>query len=152
MKVMMKVSTKLLIGLCVTVVAVLVLTRASRGHSSDVLNRVRANFILIHPKYGGITLQEGDSSYTENKRVISLCTVNPNTGEHYDMNTIMYVALHELAHVVTPKYDKNGNLHDEHSAAFKKNFALLLKRATKLRIYNPSIPIPSTYCGIKDNF
>ena len=79
---------------------------------------VKNNFSKIKPDYANIPLREGDSAYTENKAAITLCLKDPHTGTHYDMNTIMYVALHELAHMITPQQG--------HGAEFKKNFADLL--------------------------
>ena len=57
------------------------------------------------------------------------------------MNTLMYVALHELAHVVNSTHG--------HDDEFKKNFAKLLERATQLGIYDPTKPLPEYYCGVK---
>lgn len=107
-----------------------------------MLDQVRANFAKIHPQYGHIPLKEGSSAFTENKRIITLCLVDPESKVHYDINTIMYVALHELAHVISKKHG--------HGEEFKRNFNLLLKRAAQLGIYDPRKPIPTSYCGIKN--
>ena len=85
------------------------------GDGHPVLNRVRENFGKIHPNYSKIPLYKGDSAYTENKARITLCIVNPKTGKYYDMNTIMYVSLHELAHVISKTHG--------HNTEFKTNFA-----------------------------
>src|SRR5689334_25443726 len=69
--------------------------------SHPTLGLVRSNFTRLNPRYGKIPLRAGDSAYTENKEVITLCLVDPDTNHFYDINTIMYVALHELAHVIT---------------------------------------------------
>lgn len=111
-----------------------------------VLNQIRENFKLIKKEYGEIPLREGGSSYTENKSAITLCLTDPKTKRFYDMNTLMYVALHELAHTVTKS---SGD--DSHGDEFKKNFIILLKRADALGLYNSSQPIPLTYCGIKND-
>ena len=134
----------------VIVVAVVVLfataayTFAPRRYLSSkhpMLDEVRSNFAKIDSKYANIPLREGnDGAYTENKSLITLCLKDPKTGEHYDMNTIMYVALHELAHMVSKSYGHN----DE----FKKNFTELLKRGAKIGVYDPRRPIPSSYCGV----
>ena len=114
------------------------------GYSSNdpMLGQVRANFAKLNPRYAEIPLRTGDSAYTENKEVITLCLVNPDTGKYYDLNTIMYVALHELSHVVTPEGQ------EEHGDAFKKNFADLLRKAADIGIYDPRRPIPATYCHV----
>ena len=107
-----------------------------------ILDQVRENFRKLDPKYGEIPLLTGDSAYTENKEVITLCIIDPETNTFYDINTIMYVALHELAHVLTPE----GK--EEHGAEFKENFSKLLKQGAKIGIYDPKKPIPASYCKV----
>jgi hypothetical protein len=129
----------LVIGL--VVIAAFALTpRSYYSHDHPILNQVRDNFAKLNPEYYNIPLREGDSAYTENKAVITLCLKNPETGGYYDMNTIMYVALHELGHIVSKTHGHN----DE----FKKNFATLLRQAARKGIYDPRKPIPTTYCGV----
>ncbi len=134
--------------LLVVVIVLFFSLRQPPKADSQVLNTVRENFIKIRPDYGNIPLYEGDSSYTDNKFSITLCIVDPKTKQYYDMNTIMYVALHELAHIVTPWTDEKGKRRKEHDEQFKKNFRKLLKRASTLGLYNPSIATPETYCGL----
>lgn len=115
----------------------------SREYISDdhpILDEVRERFRKLNPKYGDIPLKKGSSAYTENKRAITLCLKDPHSNKYYSMNTIMYVALHELAHVITKSHG--------HGEEFKRNFKQLLDKATQIGIYNPSIPIPNTYCGV----
>lgn len=112
--------------------------------NNPLLNQVRNNFALIKPEYANIPLREGNAAYTENKTSITLCLKNPQTNQYYDMNTIMYVALHELAHMVSKSRGK-GN---EHNDEFKGNFTVLLEKGKNLGFYNPSMPMPSTYCGV----
>jgi len=109
---------------------------------NSTLKRVRANFALIDPNFIKIPLRTDNSAYTENKEVITLCLMDPKTQKPYDLNTVMYVALHELAHVITP----DGA--SEHGVEFKGNFSKLLRRATEIGVYNPRIPIPASYCGV----
>lgn len=116
--------------------------RSYYSHDHPILNKVRDNFSILNPEYARIPLQKGDSAFTENKRMITLCLADPTTKQYYDMNTIMYVALHELAHVVSKTHGHNGE--------FKDNFAELLKQASVAGIYDPVKPIPLTYCGSKD--
>lgn len=127
---------------CVGLILLFSSWRQRSYYSSDhpILNKVKENFSVLNPEYGKIPLREGDSSYTENKAYITLCIRDPKTKGYYDMNTIMYVALHELAHVVSKTHGHN----DE----FKKNFATLLRQAARQGIYDPRKSIPTTYCGI----
>jgi hypothetical protein len=109
-----------------------------------VLDEIRRRFAMISPRFAKIPLKTGRESYTENKSVITLCIKNPQTGLDYDMNTLTYVALHELAHCVT-----KADGVDSHKSEFRYNFAILLQKAENLGIYDPRKPIPPTYCGMK---
>ena len=134
-------------GLFLLIVIGLVLlaafTLSRKSHYSDkhpLLDQIRSNFTMLSSDYTDIPLQEGNGAYTENKSVITLCLKNPETGRFYSMNTLMYVALHELGHIISKTHG--------HNEEFRQNFARLLRRATKIGIYDPKIPIPTTYCGI----
>lgn len=107
---------------------------------NPILQRVRENFKKINESYGNIPLREGKSAFTENKSIITLCLLDPDTKNTYDMNTIMYVAIHELAHMCS--------MSKGHGEEFQKNFAKLLKKAAKVKVYDPSIPMPKSYCGV----
>jgi len=125
-------------------VGALAYTYTQRSYFSTkhpLLDQVRANFAKIDPKYGDIPLRSGSSAFTENKEVITLCLNEPGTGKEYDMNTLMYVALHELAHVISTSVG--------HGTEFKENFSKLLKKGADLGFYNPRKPIPVSYCDIK---
>lgn len=137
---------KELIIFLIIIFVVLILTyflqkRSKYSHDHPILEKIRSNFIKLDSDYGKIPLRYGDSAYTENKAVITLCLRDPETKKFYDMNTLMYVALHELAHVISISHGHN----DE----FKDNFHDLLSRASRVGIYDPTLPIPDTYCGIE---
>lgn len=108
-----------------------------------ILKEVKEAFKKIHPSYSSIPIVEGSSSYTEDKSVITLCLREPETKKFYDFQSILYVSLHELAHVIT-----DNTPEEEHGDDFKKNFAKLIKRAVELGIYDPNVPPPSSYCGV----
>jgi predicted metal-dependent hydrolase len=59
-----------------------------------------------------------------------------------DLNTIMFVAIHELAHVMT--------LSTGHTEEFWKNFQFLLQDAVNINIYNEVdyAKKPKEYCGL----
>lgn len=84
-----------------------------------------------------INLYKGDKSYTINKKHIHLCLKDEN-GQYYDKNMLIYVTLHELAHVIC---DEIG-----HTDKFHKIFEELLLKANEQKIYDPSIPIIHDYC------
>jgi len=89
---------------------------------------------------------EKNTSYTINKgEKIVICLRSKFLNEIHDINTIMYVVIHELAHVACPEYG--------HTPLFKKIFIFLLKESHKINIY---IPIdyrkkPQEYCGMTIN-
>ena len=118
--------------------------RAYYSEKNPILDEIRERFRMIKPEYAKIPLRTGKSSYTDYKTLITLCLINPKTQKYYNINVIMYVALHELAHVITK--DKEG---DDHGPIYKKNFAELLDIAKEKGVYDARVTIPETYCGIK---
>jgi len=98
-----------------------------------------------------MTLQENApdgryTSYTVNKgEEIALCLRSRKTGKLHDINIIMYVVLHELAHVACPEID--------HTELFKKIFVFFLKVSFVLKIYKKADYHinPHEYCGITIN-
>src|SRR5437868_7275524 len=116
-------------------------TMIPRNYYSDnhpLINEIRKRLALLSPEYASIPMRIGKRSFTEDKSVITLCIEDPKTGKLYDINTLMYVSLHELAHVVT-KADGD----ESHADEFKGNFSKLLKEAARKRIYDPRQPIPT---------
>jgi predicted metal-dependent hydrolase len=87
-----------------------------------------------------------DTTYTTNKSSMVFC-ISPRTIENttklYDINTMMYVAIHELAHIAS---DSVG-----HTDEFKRNFADLLKKGIEIGVYRyiDYNKEPVEYCGIK---
>lgn len=113
------------------------------SEKNPVLDEIRRRFSLLSPEYAKIPLRTGKESFTEDKTVITLCITNPVTNAYYDMNTLTYVALHELSHVLT-KADGS----ESHASEFKGNFSKLLDQASKLGLYDPKKSIPATYCKL----
>ena len=102
-------------------------------------------------KINGMVLQENApngkyTSYTVNKGdEIALCLRSKKNGKLHDLNLVMYVVIHELAHVACPEID--------HTELFKKIFIFLLQIAIMLKIYkreNYQIS-PHEYCGLTIN-
>ena len=91
-----------------------------------------------------------DTSYSENKgEKIVICMRNKNDPPAYpfiDMNTVMFVVLHEMAHLMTEELSSGS-----HTPAFWANFRRLLEDSTKVGIYNPVnyAKSPVDYCGMK---
>lgn len=124
------------------VACVILIVKRQRSYYSDkhpILDELRRRVALVDPALAKIPLKIGDSAYTENKETITLCLQNPSTGEFYDMNTLMYVLLHELAHVNSTTIGHKGE--------FPRKFADLLAKAARVGIYDPRLPVASSYCG-----
>ena len=81
-------------------------------------------------------------AYSVNKGTeISICIRDKETNKFIDFNTIMFVAIHELAHIMT---DETG-----HTPKFWDNMSFLLECGKQLNIYNPVDyqKHPINYCG-----
>lgn len=89
------------------------------------------------------------TTYTIDKRDMHICLRTRDTNEQiYDINILMYVVLHELAHLCN--YDKNGRPILGHGSEFKFIFRFLVEEAMKLNIYQHTnySAEPQEYCGI----
>lgn len=84
-----------------------------------------------------ITIVEGKKSYTLNKKNIYLCLKDANK-KYYDINSLMYVSLHEIAHVLCEEIG--------HTQRFAKIFNALLNHASSLNLYDPNKPFVKNYC------
>jgi predicted metal-dependent hydrolase len=101
-------------------------------------------------KYNPYTLSETEenskyTSYSLNKgEKIALCLrKNRNSLEFQDENTILFVAIHELSHIMTKSVG--------HEKEFWDNMAFLLEKAHELNIYDPVDYSENNvnYCGME---
>ena len=113
----------------------------------DNIKRLQANF---NPKVIVETLPTSEfTAYSENKgEKLAFCVTTTKKGNKLiDKNTLMFVAMHELAHCMT--------LSIGHKPEFWQNFKFLIKNAAKINIYTPINykKDPQQYCGmsITDN-
>ena len=85
------------------------------------------------------------TAYSENKgEKLAFCTTTTKEGSKLiDENTLTFVAIHELGHVMTESVG--------HTKEFWQNFKFLLKNAVKIGIYEPIDykKKPKKYCGMK---
>ena len=85
------------------------------------------------------------TAYSENKgEKLAFCTTTTKEGSKLiDENTLSFVAIHELGHVMTESIG--------HTKEFWQNFKFLLKNAVKIGIYEPVDykKKPKKYCGMK---
>ena len=83
-------------------------------------------------------------AYSVNKGdELSICIRNKNTEDFIEDNTVIFVAIHELAHIMT---EESG-----HPPEFWDNMKYLLENAEEIGIYNPInySKNPVDYCGQK---
>lgn len=89
----------------------------------------------------------GHTAYSENKgSKLAFCLRTDNMGENLiDENTLTFVALHELTHLMTESVG--------HHAEFWDNFKFMLKNAVDHGVYNPVDyrKHPVEYCGMTIN-
>jgi len=82
----------------------------------------------------------GHVAYSEDKGgLIGMCMIHE--GKHVDENTMVFVYLHELSHIMSQKYG--------HDKEFWNNFQFLLEIAINHRLYTyePYHKLNVTYCG-----
>ena len=85
-------------------------------------------------------------AYSVNKgEELSLCIREKDTEKFIDNNTIIFVAIHELSHIMTPETG--------HTPLFWDNMKYLLEQASSQGIYMPVdySQTPVEYCGMDIN-
>lgn len=98
---------------------------------------IRNTLKPVFPDIDNVVLLKGKKSYTINKKKIHLCLFDKN-GKYYDKNMLIYVTLHELAHVRCPEIG--------HTEKFHKIFKDILKTAVDHGVYDADKPIIKNYC------
>jgi predicted metal-dependent hydrolase len=89
------------------------------------------------------TDEVGYTSYSVNKgEEIVFCLKSKETKEFHDINLILYVAIHEMAHIGCPEVG--------HTQLFKEIFAFFITEAIELNIYKYEnyATNPVEYCGM----
>jgi len=102
----------------------------------------------FNPKKISETLPTSElTAYSENKgEKIAFCLNTSKDGNQLiDINTLTFVALHELTHIMTESIG--------HKQEFWQNFKFLLQNAKNAGIYNPVDykKSPKQYCGMEIN-
>jgi len=110
------------------------------SYIKDLVSRTKTINIMETPQ------DEKYTSYTVNKgEKIVFCLRSKLLEDIHDMNTLMYVVIHELGHVGCPEYG--------HTPLFKKIFKFLLEQSVIIGIYDPIDYRfnPQPYCGMVIN-
>jgi hypothetical protein len=115
----------------------------SRYPNREDIKRLYENF---NPNKIVETLPTSEyTAYSENKgQKLALCLrKNKEQYKLIDINTLTFVAIHELSHLMTKSIG--------HEEEFWNNFKFLLKCAVELGIYNPVdySNEPQSYCGME---
>lgn len=102
----------------------------------------------FNPKKISETLPTSElTAFSENKgEKIAFCLNTTKQGDKLiDINTLTFVALHELSHIMTESIG--------HKQEFWQNFKFLLQNAKEAGIYNPVDykKTPEEYCGMTIN-
>lgn len=102
----------------------------------------------LYEKYNPNALSEGSvesgyTSYSVNKGEKLVLCIRQRDNSLVDENMIMYIAIHELAHIMTPEVG--------HTPLFWSNFKRLLEAAMSLNLYKKVDfdASPQEYCGIQ---
>ena len=101
---------------------------------------------LQDTKYEEAPHENGESTYTINKgELIKICLRKKKDGKPlHNLNTLMFVVIHELAHVMSVSIG--------HNKEFMDNFRFLLREADDIDIDYTPIDYSEenmTYCGVK---
>ena len=97
---------------------------------------LKAKLSSAFPELHRVKMMKGASSYTLNKQKVYICT--EKNGVTYDDNMLIYVTLHELAHVLC---DEVG-----HTPKFIAIFTSLLDRAERHGLYDSNRQRVTNYC------
>jgi hypothetical protein len=104
------------------------------------VRRLAKNFDPDAISEGGAEV--GYTSYSVNKGEKIVLCIRQSGGEFVDENILMYVALHELAHLMTKEVG--------HPKSFWDNFKRIINEAIKIGVYTKVDfdKEPESYCGI----
>ena len=113
-------------------------------HNPEAVERLKENFkgeSLIEHMPGNTYV-----SHSVNKgQELSICLRDKQTQAFMDPNTVMFVAIHELAHVMSASTG--------HTPEFWENMKYLLERASEIGVYQPVdySQNPVMFCGMEIN-
>jgi len=109
-------------------------------------NKVKFKGILKELNDGNIIdkipISKGEKSYTINKEKIYIC-LKDEQKKYYDENMLIYVILHEIAHVLCKSQG--------HTEEWRTIFRALQSYAHKRGFWNAKEPIVSNYCEIPND-
>ena len=96
-----------------------------------IITRLKTEVSKVYPPIRWVKILEGKKSYTQDKEKIFL-QLNDERGNPLPFNRLVYILLHELAHLISREEDSSHT-----SEEFRSNFSLLLNRAIEKGVYTP---------------
>jgi len=120
------------------------MSRYLKVYDDPLLQRIYLDLKKVYPDIDSknIKLYGANNTLTENKKKIFLCLKKKN-GDYYDYNTLLYLAIHELAHVINNEYDTGHN----HGEKFNELNDILLTRAYDKGLLDKNKEIEYDMCG-----
>lgn len=118
--------------------------------SKDVGNKLKK--VYNHNVISEAAYDVRYTTFTINKEDMHICLRTRDSHQNvYDINILMYVVIHELAHMIN--YDQQGNPILGHGREFQRIFKLLIKEAILSNVYKYENyrENPQEYCGITIN-
>lgn len=123
-------------------------TYSNDPNKNYFINKLRENYNTYMISEAAVNPQF--TTYTVDKQDMHICLRTRDQYENvYDIDLLMYVVLHELAHLCN--YNKYGTPIIGHGFEFKLIFKFLVEEAIKIGIYTYTDykRNPREYCGIK---
>ena len=102
------------------------------------LDNLKQRLLPVFPELKDVDMSGSNKSFTVNKEDVYIC-MKDERNNYYEDNMLIYVILHELAHVLC---DEVG-----HTEKYKDIFRGLLKRAQQAGLYDPNQPPIDDYCN-----
>jgi len=109
----------------------------------QVIQGLKQIVSIIDPKFSSLRIYPGKESQTVDKQNIYLC-LKDKLGNYYSTDILLYVLLHEIAHVMSKSYSTNT-----HNEEFHTNFNNLLRKAYDLQLLDENVNIPQNYCSME---
>jgi hypothetical protein len=109
----------------------------------------KLKFNYNHSILSEAAIDDRYTTYTIDKQNMHICLRTRDSEDKvYDLNILMYVVLHEAAHLAN--YDQNGVAIIGHGPEFRMIFKFLVENAIKIGVYNyvDYTNFPQEYCGL----
>lgn len=109
---------------------------------NEDIQRLESNYMVENISEGSIDSNYTSYSVNKGEKIVFCLRQKFNNNEFVNENVLMYVATHELSHLMTKEIG--------HTDLFWKNFKFLLEEAIKIGVYEKHdfVGNPMDYCGL----